>query len=57
MDFSLLGFIKASKHREGIVGILGEGILTLTEISRALEKRQSIYFNQNWEGMSRCTKG
>lgn len=41
MDYSLLGFIKASKHREEIVRILGEGILTPTEISRALDLHTS----------------
>jgi predicted transcriptional regulator len=41
MDYSLLGFIKASKHREEIVKILGEEILTPTEISRALDLHTS----------------
>lgn len=41
MDYSLLGFIKASKHREEIVKILGEEILTPTEISQALDLHTS----------------
>lgn len=41
MDYNLLGFIKASKHREEIVTLLGEEILTPTEISRVLDLHTS----------------
>lgn len=41
MDYSLLGFIKASKHREEIVKLLENEILTPTEMSRTLDLHTS----------------
>lgn len=42
MDYELLGFIKASKHRGSILKLLEDDILTPTEISNKLNIQLSL---------------
>ncbi len=42
MDYELLGFIKASKHRSSILKLLEDDIFTPTEISNKLNIQLSL---------------